>query len=94
MWIGRCGAWHHRLHRPRPSDADARARTLLQNQLRHVPKLGAQIEAVAEAVEIPERSLIVAGSSVFGGSRAGKDLSCRRRSRCRGVASADAHEAC
>jgi hypothetical protein len=46
-----------RARKPRPSQ---RARTLLREQLADGPRPGAQIEATAEAAEIPPRALIAA----------------------------------
>jgi hypothetical protein len=39
-----------------------RAKALVREQLKHGPKPGAQIEAAAQAAEIPKRSLIAAAS--------------------------------
>jgi hypothetical protein len=48
---------------PRP-DVSQRARALVRQQLANGPKPGAQVEAAAEAAEIPERSLIRAADAL------------------------------
>ena len=47
-----------------PVGCAERARALLEEQLRHGPKLGSQVEAAAEAAEIPKRSLVVVADAL------------------------------